>query len=117
MGKFKLNGIDVPSPKVLSPALMDLDSENSYRTADGNMQRDRITQKRKLHLEWGPLKLNEVSIVLKAINDLYCSATYPDILSGTWETRTFYAGDRDVQPLYDEATDMFTGLSFDLIEK
>lgn len=93
MNDLRLNGIPVKAPKTFKWDIMDIDGQTS-RTASGDMQRDVITKKRKLSVEWGPMSDQEISLILQAIDGVFFQATYPDALAGGVETRTFYTGDR-----------------------
>lgn len=114
---IKINNVTIKQPSKFGFSIMDLDSEESVRVADGTMQRDRITQKRKLSLEFPPMTLTETATVLNAVNPVEFPVFYPDMLSGTWQTRTFYCGNRDNIEYLNLNTEMSLGLKFDLIEK
>ena len=58
---LKINGVVVKTPKTFSVDISDIDGETN-RNANGDMNRDRITTKRKLNCAWGPLKNEEISI-------------------------------------------------------
>ncbi len=66
----------------------DLDSENTTRTKDGKMRRDKITTKRKCsYTLWGMTR-EELAQLDDDLSESTFSATYLD-LHGT-QTRTFY---------------------------
>lgn len=110
-----LNGVAVAAPKTFQVDLVDLDADSTTRNAAGVLKRDRLRQMRKLECEWGPLTQEQISTILQNVNAVNFPTTYPDPLSGTDETRTFYASDR-AAPKYDFDTDLWQGLKFDLIE-
>ncbi|WP_056992992.1 DUF6711 family protein [Lacticaseibacillus saniviri] len=119
MAAIAINGIAVKAPKTFSAAIQDIDGATS-RDAHGNMHRDRITVKRKLAIAWGPLSNAESAQILQATSAQFFSVSYPDPMTGGQRTGTFYAGDRTA-PTYswnEKFKDiMWSGLSFDLIEK
>lgn len=116
---LKVNGVDIATPKTLKVSISDLDGE-SNRNAKGDLIRDRITVKRKLECEWPPLKMSEISTLLKAVQDVYFTVYYPDPMDGNFDTKTFYVGDRTA-PVYwlDPTTNQYLwqGLSMNFIEK
>ncbi|MGG7215285.1 DUF6711 family protein, partial [Clostridium nigeriense] len=56
---ININGVQIATPKTYEATVSDLDGE-SNRNANGELVRDRIAVKRKLNLEWGPLKQSEI---------------------------------------------------------
>jgi hypothetical protein len=125
MAMLEFNGVAVKDPSSLTWSIADESSEESGRsTNDGKMNKDVITQKRKLELSWSNLTANEASTILKAVNYTNVGAIfpvrYPDTMSNTYETRRFYVGDRTA-PMK-SWTDLYNGkvystLSFGLIEE
>lgn len=119
MSYLKINGVTVKAPKSFSFAVMDLDGQTE-RTASGKMKRDRIATKRKLEVEWGHLSDSEVSAILSAVTPIFFQVTYPDALTGTQRTGTFYVGDRTA-PAYNWVPSMakskWEGLSMNFVEQ
>lgn len=93
---IKINGQDIAaSPATFQPMIFDLDAEEGTgRTADGTGYRSRIATKRQLELTWGPLTGPTMSALLKQMRDSYFQVTYPDIMTGNIETKTFSVGNR-----------------------
>lgn len=119
MALLKINNTDMPVPTVLQPSIQDLDSEDGTgRNQSGEMFRDRIAIKRKVHCEWGPLTKVEMKTLLSAMSGVSFSLTYPDPLEGSLKTITAYVGDRSVPMLMPLSNDnwMWAGLSADFIE-
>ena len=116
---LKINGVAVPTPKVLKVDISDIDGETS-RNAKGDLLRDRIAVKRKLNCEWAPLTMEEISTLLKAVKAVYFTVEYPDPMEGAFITKTFYVGDRSM-PMYwyDKAKNryLWQGLTMNFIEK
>jgi hypothetical protein len=115
MGLLKVNGIDIVTPSVYQVDIADLDGTTN-RNAKGDLIRDRIAVKRKLSLEWAPLKTSEISTLLKAVQDVFFSCTYLDPMVGSVQTKTFYVGDRSA-PLYNNTLGLWESLKMDFIEK
>ena len=113
-----LNGVSVKAPKSLSVAVQDIDGQ-STRTAAGTMTRDRITVKRKLECEWGPLSDAQIAAIYNAISPVFVPISYPDPQQGQ-VTKTFYAGDRS-SPVYSFndrfKAYMWQGLSVNFVEQ
>ena len=116
-GYLSVNGVELKAPKTFSVDIQDIDNE-SGRNAKGDMQRDRVAVKRKLNIEWGPLSDAEISVILKSVQSIFFSATYPDPMEGTMQTKTFYVGDRST-PTYSWNNNLpkWEGLSMNFIER
>lgn len=114
---LKINGVAIATPKVFKVDIMDLDGE-SNRNARGELIRDRIAVKRKIECEWPPLKMSEISTILKAVQNVYFTVEYPDPMEGTTVTKTFYVGDRSA-PMYKNVNGniLWESLSMNFIEK
>ena len=119
MSYLRINGASVKAPKSFKFSVMDLDGKTE-RTASGKMKRDRIATKRKLELEWGHLSDAEISAILSAVSPTFFSVTYPDALTGTQQTKTFYVGDR-TSPSYSWVPSMqsakWEGLTMSFVEQ
>lgn len=104
----KASGITVnlPTPETVNWSINDLDSENgSGRADEGTMFRDRVAVKRKLEVSWPPLSKADMSSLLKAVEDIFFTLSYPDAYTGAMRSMTCYVGDRSVPMLrYDEGT-------------
>lgn len=114
---YKVNGVVMPTPKSFTVSISDLDGE-SNRNANGELIRDRIATKRKLEIEYQPLDLSEISLILKAISPVFISVEYPDPQEGGVITKTMYAGYKS-SPMYSiiNGQPKWSGLKFNLIEK
>jgi hypothetical protein len=116
---LKIKGVAITTPKIFKVGIQDIDGETE-RNAAGDLLRDRITTKRKLECEWGPLEMSEISTLLKAVTDVYFSVDYPDPMDGVIITKTFYVGDRTAPMyLFDETKNryMWQGLSMNFVEQ
>ena len=86
----KFNGVDIRTPTSFSWDIEDV--EEGLTTADGIDHSEIIRQKRILSYTWSDPTKAEVSAILTLINQSrYVSITYPDQMSGTYETRYFKA--------------------------
>ncbi|MGG3456046.1 DUF6711 family protein [Paenibacillus rhizolycopersici] len=96
--QIKVNGVAlVASPSEFRVTILDLDdADSSVRTADGTLNRDRITVKRQVEIGWNALTLIQISQILKAMKDVFFDFTFPDPMEGAYITRRMYIGDRPV---------------------
>jgi hypothetical protein len=95
MSILQINKLEIADPMTLTWDLYDLDSEDGAgRTQDGLMHRDRVAVKRKLNCSWGPLEPYEMSVLLKAMDDVFFKIRYPDAHDGMYREGEFYVGDR-----------------------
>lgn len=121
MAILKINNADIADPKTLTWDIYDLDGEEGAgRTQDGLMHRDRVTVKRKINCTWGPLEPAEMSALLKAMDDVFFTLSYPDAHDGGYREGAFYVGDRSV-PMYmwnnEKGKFLWEGLSANFIER
>lgn len=112
-----INGEPVKTPKDIKLSINDIDSDSTGRNANGDLMRDRVATKRKLEIEWGPLRQSEISKILNQTSGVFFNVRYFDAKEGLI-TRTFYAGDRS-SPAYtfQNGAIWWSGLSMNLIEK
>jgi len=102
-----INGTEIPiypAPGGYSVTILDLDNaDNTYRTANGQMSRDRVAVKRQIEMTFNAMKTETQSALLRAMSDEFFSFTYLDTMTGRQATRTFYVGDRtSTVPVIDE---------------
>lgn len=114
---IKINNTSIISPSVFQVDIQDIDGE-SNRNARGELLRDRIAVKRKLNCEWPPLTAEECSTLLNAVSGVFFSVYYPDPMTGNFETKTMYVGDRSTPALYiKDGKVLWKGLKMNFIEK
>lgn len=94
MAMMQVNGVNCPDPSMYEFGLQDISNADSGRTQDATMHKNRIAQKRTISLEWHGVQWARTAQIMTMFNPEYISVTYPDMLSGTYETRVFYVGDR-----------------------
>lgn len=108
-------------PSSLTWGLQDISASDAGRVQDnGNsMYKMRLSQKRKLQITWNLPTWQQASEILQAFNAEYFYVRYPDVMSGKFEIRRFYAGDRTAPFQWVQLPKMgtrTTTLSFDIIE-
>lgn len=116
---LKINGVEIATPKTYQSSINDIDGE-SNRNANGKLVRDRIAVKRKLEIEWGSLSDNDISKILKAVDDVFFEVEFPDPMEGKTLTKTMYVGDRTAPAyMYDEKNKKmkWQGLKMNFIEQ
>ncbi|WMT39748.1 hypothetical protein RE628_20480 [Paenibacillus sp. D2_2] len=117
---LKINSQEIAEyPSSFQVTTMDLDDgESTVRTADGTLNRDRIAVKRQIEMAWGPLKWDRISSILRSMEDVFFPVTYPDPMTGKYETKTFYVGNRPAPFAVAQGTEiMWNGLKVTLTEK
>lgn len=115
---IKVDGKEIICPSVFEWGLQDVSAADSGRTEDTQMQKNRVGQKRKISLGWNGKSWKETSQILQAFNPEYIEVTYPDMLSGEYETRTFYVGDRTSNVvIWTVGKKLMEKVSFDIIER
>lgn len=116
--KLTINGVDI-LPYVMQSGYkwqrQDVDGEEAGRTMDATMHRDRVATKDRLDISCIPLTSEEARKVLNAIYPEFVTVTYTSPREGE-VTRQMYSNNNPA--VYcDTVTDMWTGISFPLIER
>jgi hypothetical protein len=92
---IKINGVEIAAyPKEFTVTTLDLDAETTARTADGTLNRDRVTVKRQIDMTFSILTMAQVSGILQSMKDIYFDVEYPDPMIGDYTTKAFYVGNR-----------------------
>ena len=113
-----VGNVSMPTPSAFTWGLSDISASDAGRTEDTVMHKNRVGQKRTIHLEWQNKDPTTTSTILQAFNPEYVSVTYPDAMSGINETRTFYVGDRSAPVRYWwSGHKRYQLISFDIIER
>lgn len=118
--QIKINGLEIAAyPSQFTVTTLDLDDgESSVRTADGTLNRDRIAVKRQIEMNWGPLPWATISALLRSMENVFFPVTYPDPMTGQYETKTFYVGNRPTPFAVAKGSEiMWNGLKVTLTEK
>lgn len=115
---LKVNNVSVKPPSEFGWGLQDVSAPDAGRDLSAEMHKGRVAQKRKISLGWNNPTITETAAILQAFNPEYVEVNYLDAMSGTFETRTFYVGDRTA-PLqsFTVGERRWSKLSFDIIEK
>jgi len=117
---LKINGQEIAAyPSQFTVTTMDIDDgESSVRTADGTLNRDRITVKRQIEMSWGVLRWSQISAIMKAMEGVFFELTYPDPSAGTEVTKSFYVGNRPAPFTVQNGNEiLWNGLKVTLTEK
>lgn len=108
----------LPAPSKMEWSLQDVSIGDSGRDDSGLMFKGRITQKRKIVLEWAGKRPAAVKTILEAFNPEYMDVKYFDPLDGAMATRTFYVGDRSAPvKIWTVGNKVYETVSFDIIER
>ena len=110
----------VPAPTSYGFGLQDVSAGDAGRVQDesATMYKQRFAQKRKISLSWANLSTAEVAQVMQAFNPEYVWVRYLDGLSGEYEVREFYVGDRSTAlKLVAVGGATWSTLSFDIVER
>lgn len=111
------NSIEV-IPSSMKWSLQDVSASSSGRNAAGKMFKNRVTQKRKLEFEFNGWEWTRVSQILQIINSEYITVKYPDMMTGSVQTKTFYVGDRETDVfVWWENAKILSSLTFNVIER
>lgn len=106
------------SPSKMEWGLQDVSGSDAGRTEDGYMFKNRVTQKRKLQLEWWGIGTTEAARILQAFNPEYINVTYFDPLIGDTVTKTFYTGDKSAPvKMWTAGKKLYETISFNIIER
>lgn len=118
--QIKINGTEIPVyPSEFSVTTLDLDNgESTVRTADGTLNRDRVAVKRQIDMSWSALTWSQVSALLQAMSGVFFEVYYPDPMTGQYETKTFYAGNRPAAVAIPKGNDIiWSGIKITLTER
>ena len=115
---IKINNVEIPSPSSFQVTVADIDGDNTARTADGGLNRDRIAVKRKIEMDYGIVDWATASAVLTAVSGVFFEINYPDPQTGTYATITAYVSDRPcVAAIAKGDAIMWSGLKFSIVER
>lgn len=118
--QLKFNGQEVAEyPSSFNVTILDIDDgESSVRTSDGKLNRERIAVKRQIEMAWGVLKWAQISSILQSMDGVFFPVTYPDPMTGKYETKTFYVGNRPAPFAVAQGNEvMWSGLKVTLTEQ
>lgn len=115
---IRVDGVDMPNPSKLHWGLQDVSIGDSGRDDTGYMFKGRVTQKRKIELEWTAVSPSVASTILQAFNPEYINVRYFDPLENSWQIKNFYVGDRSGNvKIWSTNQKIYESISFDIIER
>jgi hypothetical protein len=115
MALLKIDSTDMPAPSVFRIPQYDLDSADTQRNEEGYLQRDRIRQGiSKIELEWHGITNDQLSTLLNAVQPAQVSVTF--LFGSSYETKSMYVGDRNVELVKNHGGDVRWNVSFNLTE-
>lgn len=119
MATIKINDFNAPEPTVFIPTILDIDDASvSVRMLDGTLNREVIATKRQIQVEWSYLKWADMSALLQAMSPKFFNMTYPDPMTGQYETKVFYVGNRPAPILVISNGDIYwQGLKVNFTER
>jgi len=112
-----VGGVSISTPSDFSVGVMDL--SKAERNANGKIIIERIATKRKLEMSWKYLSNASISALLTAISaSVFFTVVYPDPLTGSNRSGTFYVGDRNAGMIdYTAGTPRWKDVKFNFIEQ
>lgn len=116
---LKVDGVAMPCPSSFTWGLQDISAQESGRTDDTIMHKNRVGQKRKLSIGWNAPDWDTACDIIQAVNPEYIEVEYPDLLDrNKHAVRTFYVGDRSSPfKCWWIGNQRMEGVSFDFIER
>lgn len=125
MNKLKIDNVEIAKmPNELKVTIQDLDYSTSgqvTRAIDGTLSRNRITVKRVIEMNYNALPWATMAALLTQMQDEFFEVYYPDPMTGSYETKTFYVSDRPagvIKTQLNTGGEIYWGAStFRLIEK
>ena len=118
MALLTVDGVELKEPSVYDITYKDLDSDNSYTSETGILNRDMIrSNQHTISVSWTRLDVNEMKTILHAVsNKSEFQLTYFDYYDMDFKTGKFYAADRKGTGKLVRKIGGYFALSFDLIE-
>lgn len=119
MALLTVNGVELPDPSDLKVNISDLSSEESGRLQNGEMVKDLVARKIQIDVSWNTLTWEQTSIILSSVEQsIFLTVVYPDPKVGSYQTKTFYVGDRSAPAVWlANGKEYWGGVSFTFIEK
>lgn len=111
-----VDGVAIRCPSHYLYKLEDVSAADSGRTEDTVMHKEKIGQLVGLELSWQNINSAEVSAILNAFDPEYFIVEYFDAKRNAYRTSEFYVGNRQ-SPMYNARLDVWTNLSFNIIER
>lgn len=114
-----IDGVETIAPSSFHWDIEPHYTEDSGRTLDDVMHLDYIDSKRKLSCAWNGITWAQASTLLKMVPpERFIQVRYPDLKSGTYETRMFYTGPQGADAaMWTAGKKIINAVSFNIIEK
>ena len=118
MALLTVDGVSLREPSKYDITYKDLDSENSYTSETGILNRDMIrSNQHTISVGWDRLTADEMKEILHAVsNKSEFQLTYFDYYDMNYKTGRFYANDRQGVGKRVRKTGGLFSLSFNIIE-
>lgn len=118
MAILLVNGVAVKDPSSMTWGEMDISSQESGRTLNAKMHKTIVAKKVKLDLGWSNPTQAEAAAILQTFDSTYVDITYPDVKTGSNQTKTFYTGDKTAPfKMWTVGSKIYSTLSFNCIEQ
>lgn len=119
VGKFMIDGVEIPTPSSFTAGIEDISSSDTGRTMDGIMHKDVIAVKATYDCSWQLLNWDDCARILNAVDGKSrVQFTYPDPrVPNVFVTGDFYVGKRSA-PAYVlvDGKERWKGVSFSFVE-
>lgn len=117
---LSIDGVPLPTPTKYDFEFSDLDTEKTGRDLNYFMIRHRKrADVYSFPLSWENIGLDDLRTIFNATSPEMFEATFFDVVSGEFITKTMYAGNRKVKTsiIEGDLSDVVCSISFNLIEK
>lgn len=113
-----VDGVTLPSPSKYEFSIQDVSKGDSGRAESGKMYKGKVTEKRKIVLEWPIKKLADTATILNAFEPEYITVTFYDLRKNRTDTSEFYSGDRKAAiKTWWEGNQLVESIAVDIIER
>ena len=106
----------IPVPSGYTFNASDVSDSNAGRTEDTTMHKNLLGTCVHLGMEWSYISPSEAIEIMTAFSPEYFSVQYLDVRTGTYQTSTFYAGDKSATMTQTSIGIRYT-VSFNIIER
>ena len=117
MALFVIDGVDMPAPHKVVTKKIDI-SKDPKRDSQGIMLIERVAQKISLEIKYNYLTNSQAITLFGALQPVYVEVIYPNPITGTTASSTFYTSDKEIELLdYQNDTPRYGSCTFAFIEK
>jgi len=115
---IKVDNVWISNPSKMTINYQDVSSEDSGRTLDAQMHKNKIAEKVMINLSWSGTDKAVTKEVLQSFRPEYFMVEYDDPIEGIRVTKEFYCGDKSAPVLrVINGSSIFETVSFDIIER